>query len=307
MIRVHPGSWDATAGATVTEAEGAHMSSKRPWLIGCGIGCGAALLVAGIFAGGSYFFIKRTVRQAEDFSARVEEMNDRFGPVEEHRLPVDEVSRHNSVAQFLAVREELRDDIDDLEVRLGRLADRKGDGGFGPLDVLVLTKELPGLVSGLLDYLSVRTEVLLRNDMSFGEYLYLYAVIYYGELGFSPEDGPPFQLISEDDEDGQRWNRKEEVVRQERNQRIRAIVNDLALPMLRRQLEDAELAGEGNDEWREQLATEIARLEDYRSGMPWEKGLPPDLRGWVDDLRKPLEDSYSAMINPIEIGTYDQD
>lgn len=282
------------------------MSSKQPWLIGCGIGCGAAILVIGTLLGGSYFFLKRTQRQAEDFSARVEEMTGRFGPLEDHRLPLGEADRRESVARFLTIREELSDPIADLEDRLERLAHRAEDGGFGPLDVLALTRDLPGLVSALLDYLSLRTEALLGRDMSLGEYLYLYAVVYYASLQNRPDDGPPFQLISESEDDSPRWDRDEDLVRREREQRVRAIVHDLTLPMLRRQLEEATEQGEGTEAWRASLAAEVERLEEYPSALPWEEGLPAGLETWIDELGQRLQASYSPMLNPIEIGTYDQ-
>jgi hypothetical protein len=281
------------------------VSSKRPWLIGCGIGCAAAILVVGLVLTGSYFFLKRSTRQAEDFSARVEEMNERFGPLEDHRLAVDPDARRESVARFLAVREELHPAIVNLEGQVERLADRANDGRFGLVDMVVMTRDLPRLVSTLLDYLSLRADVLLSHDMSLGEYLYLYAVVYYVALGNSPDDGPPFPLISDADERPQRWNQDETKVRRERTQKIRAILHDLALPMLQRQLEDAD--GHGEESWRTQLAAEIDRMERHPSTLPWEDDLPADLRGWIDAERGPLQSSYSPLLNPIEVGTHDQE
>jgi hypothetical protein len=162
-----------------------------------------------------------------------------------------------------------------------------------------------GLVPRLIGFYTDRAGALLECEMGTGEYLYLYVLTYYAWLEKSPADGPPFQLVG-DDEQGRGWKSEfgdadEAEVRERRLERVLPRLNRLALPMLRNQLAALDASDSPIDtDWREALAAEIRAVEADPDRLPWQDGLPAVAATSLAPYRDRLAASYSEMCNVLE-------
>jgi len=151
--------------------------------------------------------------------------------------------------------------------------------------------------------ISARGQALLEAGVGPGEYLYIYSIAYYSWLGKSPADGPAFTLVGDDEGDnrGRRAGQDEFDVREQRRELILTRLNERLLPMLRRQLEALDERDAAEPRWRRQLAAEITAMESDPFRIPWRDIVPEPIAASLEPYRRPLESSYSALCNPLEI------
>ncbi len=73
--------------------------------------------------------------------------------------------------------------------------------------------------------------------------------------------------------------------------------------MLRRQLAaaEAESSGDGGDAWVEELALEIARLEQDPGRIPWMDGLPQQIEASLAPYREHLDELQCEATLPLEL------
>jgi hypothetical protein len=170
----------------------------------------------------------------------------------------------------------------------------------------VLTKIKTGLelVPLMAEFIKIRTQALLDEGMGMGEYYYLYVIVYYSWLGKSPADGPPFEIMDEDDEDvSVVWrSRRRERMEARLDLTLRRL-NRQILPMLHNQYKKLTEGGVpgAKEQWRRKLAAEIEAMESDGFRLPWQDGLPEVLEASLKYYRVRLEESYSELVNPIEI------
>ena len=115
----------------------------------------------------------------------------------------------------------------------------------------------------------------------------------------SPADGPPFTLVSGDD-DGDHGGGDEFEVREKRLEEILTRTNRNLLAMMRNQL--ADLEEDERDPWRRTVAEEVAAMESDPYRLPWRDGLPEPLLRSLEPYRERLEATYSPLCNPVEAG-----
>lgn len=281
------------------------MGSARNWLIGCGIGCGlAVILVFGLGAAG-FFGVRSLVKRAEGLDAARDSLTARFGEAEAWAPPADGSLAPARVEAFLAARRLMAPEREQASRTLAR---PDGEGG-------VTAKISAGvnLVPHLLSLIGARDRALLQAGMGPGEYRFLFAVAFYGLLGKDPADGPGFVVSGDSgDREGDNWTfgtrqggggGDPEEVRRRRGIDVRETLNAALGENLRRQLAalDAAGPGTGDADWRAQLAAEVAALKAEPRRLAWEQGLPAGLRAALEPRRAELEASYDALTGALEL------
>lgn len=282
-------------------------STASKWLIGCGIGCGVVIIILILAGVGGYLFIKNIIDGFEETEAIMDTLTERFGRMSDFCPDPDGSVRAEQLEIFLAVRDSTAQARESLERAMSILSDmdsrdQSGEESFPH----VLTKIKTGieLVPLMAEFIRSRTQALLDEEMGMGEYYYLYVIVYYSWLGKSPADGPPFELMDEDDEEDRiGWRRRRHQHSEERMELILRQLNRQILPMLYNQYEKLTEGGvaRAEEQWRITLETEIEAMESDSFRLPWQDGLPEGLEASLKPYRMRLEESYSVLVNPIEI------
>jgi len=285
------------------------------WLMGCGIGCGAIIIIAIIVIVGAYFFVKDKVDYVKEIEATSEELEDRYGQVRDFTPDPSGAISPDRIETFLTIRENtefLRNRMErHFESFSGDIEDvEQEDESFWT--IVNLVKKGIGIIPKIVEYYRERNEILLGEGMGLGEYYYIYVIGYYSWLNKSIEDGPKFPLMDSDefgnfkwqnfDENYQDYEEFGEDVRDKRKRRIIRKIHRVIVPMMERQLR--ELMDEQNRDsaWQNTLESEIELLDESSRRIPWEDGLPEVIEISLQPYRDRFETSYNAMVNPLEIG-----
>ena len=280
-------------------------STASKWLTGCGVGCGAIFLV--MFAVGTwgFLFVKSKMQGFAEAETASHELRQKYGRLEDFRPAPDGRIAPERMEVFLKVRENLAPARRTLESSFQDLAegiDQASDGQESFPQVLDIIGQAFGMVPKLGRFQAERNHELLASGMSPGEYFYVYVLAYYTWLHKSPGDGPRFRIQGQENvnHDGPE---EEPDVRQERIATLTRQARRVFLAMLRNQQAGLEggLAEAPPDPWRKALAREIEALESSPSHLPWQGGLPAAIEASLQPFRTKLEQSYSPLINPLEL------
>lgn len=280
-------------------------SSTKKWFIGCGIGCGAVILIGVILIASGYFFIKNIVGEFKDTEAMTEVLTERFGRIPDFCPDPEGTIRPERIEAFLSARDgfaPVRERITKSMEALSRGRDKDEVEVEKPKSVLTMMRLGFGIIPQTAEFIKTRNEALLDSEMGLGEYYYIYVVAYYSWLGKAPEDGPDFQIVGPDEEgDFGYWDREDSKER--RRERLLRRLNRMLLPMLHNQLEKliAEGGAKASGEWRQILEREIEALEEDRERLLWQDSLPEVIEASLRPCRDRLEASYNPMTNPLEV------
>lgn len=287
----------------------------KKWAIGCGIGCGAFLLIIGLLVGGGIFAGKRIQERAETMESSFEAVKVEFGASTDFTPPAGGFVGPDRMEAFFAAREAmapLRADLDRTLITLD------GDANF-------LEKARAGfkLIPELMDFIEDRNHALTEAGMGLGEYQYVYTLLAYALCEKDLADGPKFTLVSNEDEnDGDGWNfntgdEDEEDVRERRIRDLRRMINDFQVRVMENQLKavdgefvdgsSMDLGGLDRESWRSQLEAELGSLREERLKLMWEDGLPDHLAASLEPYRTRFEESYDPMTSVLEMGLVDHD
>lgn len=282
-------------------------STTTKWLIGCGIGCGVVIILAIILGVSGFFFVRNIVEGFKETETLMDTITERYGQVEEFCPNPDGTIRTARLEAFLSVRRAMTLAAEELENSMNILSyDRREEEYKEEPAPGTLTKIRTGfrLVSQIAEFYKSRNQALLDAEMGLGEYYFIYVVSYFSWLGKSPADGPPFQIVSEEDE------RRGIVVRRRRQETLEDRLDYMLkricrqiLPMLQNQyakLTESDVSG-AKEPWGKELASEIEAMESDRFRLPWQDKLPEVLKSSLEPFRTRLEASYRAQLNPFEI------
>jgi hypothetical protein len=276
------------------------VTTGRRWLLGCGIGCGA-LLVLGVgscIVGALY--LKHTFRGIEKANSSYETLIAEMGEVGAYVPPPDGVPPSERLELFAAVREDTAEARASVESAMAALPPpelaEKGD-------VVDTIRVGLGLLGDLIDdigtYLQARNQALLQRRMSAGEYVYIYTLVYYSWLGHRPAEAPELRQgpdgvrVGMFDDEGSLFS--EPAVRR----RYRRYVLGMTRARLASLAPEAEESDEGDR--RSRLEREIQRLELDPGHVLWQDGLPPEVESALRPFRERLEANWSASTNRIEL------
>lgn len=275
-------------------------SSTRKWLIGCGIGCGVIIVIAILVGLGGYLFIRNIVQGFEDSEAIMSALTERYGRVEEYCPEPDGIIFPDRMEAFLAAREAIRLDREELEKSvqiLDRAEFEKEVERDSSGSVFKKVRIGFGLVPQIADFFKARNQALLDVGMGIGEYYYLYLVVYFSWLKKSVVDGPSFRMIG--DEDYRNWD--DEQSREIRLDMTLRRLHRMLLPMLENQYGKLQEDPGAQKIWTQVLAGEIEAMHADRYRMIWQDGLPDVISSSLEPFRQRLEESYSPLLNTLEI------
>ena len=276
-------------------------SSAKKWLIGCGIGCGVIVVIAILVGLGGYLFIRNIVQGFQDSEAIMSTLTERYGRIKEYCPEPDGIIHPDRLEAFLAARDVMQPDREKLEKSV-RILDRDEyeeeearDSSGGVIEKIRVGF---GLVPQIADFFKARNQALLDVGMGMGEYYYLYTVVYFSWLRKPVLDGPPFQMMG--DEEYRDWDSEESrEVRQDMTLRR---LHRMLLPILENQYGKLIENPGAEKDWIQALAREIEAMQTDRYRMLWQDGLPAVISSSLEPFRQHLEKSYSPLLNTFEIG-----
>ena len=279
-------------------------SSTKKWLIGCGIGCGAILLIVILLVMGGFFFVRNIVHGFKDTEVLMDTLVEQHGEIQEYSPDPDGAIKPERLEAFLEAREAIAPAREELE-RSFRILEEGRDEETGDEESRSVFKRIKtgfGMIPQISDFYKSHVLALIDVEMGMGEYYYIYTVTYYSWLGKSALDGSDFQISG--DNEGYRYrnwdNEETEEVRRDITFRW---LHRITLPMLQKQYEkltegDVPRIQSG---WRKALQAEIEAMESNRYRLIWQDGLPEVIKKSLEPYRQRLEDSYSPLTNALEI------
>jgi hypothetical protein len=291
-------------------------NNTSKWLTGCGIGCAIIIAIAVLIILVGYLFVKNTIDEFQDTETSTELVEVRFGDARDFCPRADGKIEAERIEAFLAVRDSISGVGAELEKTLRIITGEIEKAENNEIKPFKMIMKIVGkgfkAIPLLVEFYRVRNYALLDADIGMGEYYYIYVLAYYSFLGKSPEDGPDFQLVGENNDGKNNWHfdgSKEDMdgykekVKRERRKRIRKKINRLFLSMLNCQLEKLEQSGSLNQHsfLKKKLKNEIQALEEDQERIPWQDGLPEVFGSSLKPFEMRLKKSYKKMINAVEL------
>jgi len=275
-------------------------------LMGCGIGCGAIILILIGLGVSGYLFVKDKFKDFEAVETLSKQLDAEYGPASQFTPSEDTIS-DAKIAVFLKIRQSVADAAANLSDKSSSIKDKidemEHNDDSSVSDVLFLIKQGMGSFPKIAEYLKARNQTMLENNMGLGEYYFIYITSYFSYLKNSPEDGPPFPVMeNKGSSSGIHVEVKTSSGRKNsikyRGMIITGYIQDMVVPMLKRLLKK----GVNNQELADAIKQELVLIDKDSSRLPWQDGLPAK---WLKVLEKhkiALENSYYKVTNPIELG-----
>jgi len=280
--------------------------TTKKWAIGCGIGCGAVVVLCLVLIILGVFFLKDMVTSFEETGELTKSLNELYGEVDDFAPSLDGRIPYERMQAFLYVRDQLgpaRDSLSETIDFLESVGDQNKDEKGRRIGVAIRAiKAGFGLIPQIGEYYTRRSRALLEVEMGLGEYLYIYILSYYSMLGKSPGEGPGFRLMQGDVKWGLNdWNREDNL--EERNSQMTERVHAFVLAMLKNlepQL-DVPSSNPDEEEWKGIFLSEIQILEANPLRIPWQDGLPFVIEASLRPFLSRLENTYSPQVNVLEL------
>ncbi|MCP4155111.1 MAG: hypothetical protein GY757_45725 [bacterium] len=289
------------------------------WALGCGIGCGVIILLIVLVVAGGYYLIKDTITAFEETSETMERLVKLHGEAKDYCPNPDGTINAPRMEAFLKVRESLTPMLDEmnkeLELFISKIERSHKENDESMMTVVSISRSVLKIIPRLGKYYTYRNKKLIEVDMGLGEYFYIYSLAYYSYLGKSPNDGPDLSFfekhqksggfdisnIRAEKEPGQ--NRHSKEAKEKRKRKFYSHVGRIILTLMQNQLEklNQTTTTAEQDGWLKTLTEEVAAMEKDPTRLPWKDGLPEVLENSMKDFKKRLEQSYRAVLNPIEL------
>lgn len=261
-------------------------SAGQKWLIGCGIGCVALVLLAVIAGTGACYMFKDFAEDFQEVQASHSALIAEFGDPDEFIPATHGSMTPERIETFLAVRAGLEESRAKMHALFEKFPP---DEGSGFMMFFKVAGGFAGMIGDIVDFVDARNNLLLDQRMGDGEYFYIYTVVYHSWLEHDLADGPMH--------DGQRIFDGADstfgVNESYRNYR------EFMLAVLRNQLD--ALPESADEAWRTRLLEEIDTTDRDRRHVVWRGDLPPALEASLAPYRAELEAAYDAETNCFEL------
>lgn len=263
--------------------------SAQKWLLGCGIGCGLALLLVALLIGGGVYFFRDVADSFKGAGDRGLALQERFGEPGQYTPPPAGAVPPSRMEAFLAVRDTLASDRERFARTFASFEALQQHERSGRRDFAAVLHAVRGglaLAPLMGDFLERRNEALAAHDMGLGEYAYIYTLAYHVHLGHPASDGPRDVKVGDD----------------EHLRNMRPRLRGALLSMLRNQLAAVEReAPRAGNAWVDSLRAEIAALQADPARLPWQDGLPPAIAASMAPHHERLAATYEPLSNPFEL------
>ena len=256
--------------------------SGKKWLVGCGVGCGAVVLLGILLTVGGSLYMMKPFNKAVDAQKALEA---EYGTRETYIPPAEGITP-DRLEVFMAVRRDLLPICEEF---------RKIGDSFAAMDELDkdgdepskgeifhamkgLTGSIFGMVGNIGRFTELRNQALLEGGMSLGEYIWVYVLVYNSWQGEVPRrdfDG---------DAEGDMSSKEQKVVRE----------------MVLRHAEALASAGMAAEAtlWNE----EADRMKRSETGVPFKDGtLPEELIRVFEPYSRKLESLYCEATSSFEM------
>jgi hypothetical protein len=266
------------------------------WVKGCLGGCGVFLLLVMMLMA---FVCNRIGKVVKDVSRAEDSMEELISAEGDFKgyVPAGDVSLTvDRVERFVRIREELQgnqdvlsqvfqefpiQDLKDLDAKNKEMKFRQ---------VWNIGRKFAGLLNPVGAYIADRNEMLLREQMSIGEYSWIYSVTYYSWLKHDMATVPKLggeDLGSFGDDDSP----LSQTTQRHRYRRV--MLKILANRVESRPDDTSEL-------WTD-LERELRRMENAPSAIFWEAGLPEGEAMILEPFRDRLEATWHDDSNVLEL------
>ena len=267
------------------------------WVKGCGIGCGAMVLIAILIFVGGGLWIRGIFDGVRDLSDSEDELVETHGAPGDYVPAADQSIPPLRIEIFLAVRDSMSSGWDDLESACTALPDKVESARGGPRKAFAVLTGLAGMVNPIAEHLDRRNRLLLDAGMGLGEYLHIYTTAYYGWLGKDPGAGPAAET------GGMRemmFSGEDATYSQERCFKES---RRLMLGFLRNAIKSLPGSAEpgGDPALADRLAAELRRCEFQPTVLPWTEGLPTAAEASLVPYRDRLISAWNGPSNCFEL------
>ncbi|MCP4293557.1 MAG: hypothetical protein GY780_17155 [bacterium] len=266
-------------------------------LKGCGIGCGAVSILIMIVIGSLAFFVKDMTRDYKEVAKSEEQLSDIYGQPAEFQLSVGGLPTADRIEAFITIREQQAEWRQNVALAFDQfLVQKEGSGGLRHFFKLV--QSTTEMAPSLAGFWMSRNGALLENEMSPGEYSYLYCLAYYSYLSYDPGDGAQDTDLDFARNSGAGINIDVdgELNSDERKDLAWRRVHQLMLPLL----ESVDRTG-ADAAWLTELDLELGLLRESELRYPWSSGAPRLLADVFRPYRRQLEIQYNIKVNPVEL------
>jgi hypothetical protein len=257
--------------------------TTKKWLLGCGVGCGAVILLGILLMIGGSFVMMRPFKKA--ITAR-EALDEKYGGQAEYTPTFDGAIAADRLETFLQVRQALMAKCGEF-AQAERQFERLDELGEDPPKRVILeeffnlTKTVIGMGPRMGDFFHARNTALLEAGMGRSEYTYIYVLAYHHHLHPDIED--------EDLMLGSRHltRRVQQVLAQILRNQLSSLEENAAAAA-----EDLATGGLDPESWRESLQNEVWLLENHPRRLPWQDGLPVAIASSLEPYRTRLDELY---------------
>lgn len=269
-------------------------STASKWIAGCGIGCLVVIAIAAVLVYGGYTFVRGTIEGANEVKQSQAALDAALPSIGEFVPWPDGAVPPDRVASFLEVRSALAERRQELSGTVEHLDKVNDEGSFW--SKLGSLRKGAGVSTEMFDFLAVRNDTLLQNQMGLGEYAYIYATVYYAWLGHDPEDmggrvrnrGRASGGVIVNTDAGVEGSMVGEYRR-------------IMIAMLRRQVQSAKLEGSLDQQGIDVIETELERLILDAERLPWQDGVPAAIAANLEPYRDELDSTYDARTQIFEL------
>ncbi len=284
------------------------MGKEYPkWLVGCGVGCLAVLVVVFIIGLGGVLTVRKVAGGFKEAQQAVSRVEGEFGPPEAYTPEADGRIPADRIEAFLAVREATSTVRGRLGARVEELEAMTGDQDpqqkSGLRKFLTVMRTGAGAIPRIAEFERNRADALMAKRMGLGEYWYIYSLAYYSSLKKDPGDGPS-RLQTQDGGDNIRLDDHTDPqdIRESRRSKMSRQINRFFRRVLGNGVRDSRPAEKSPEKtpWVQAAEKELAALEEKPDRIPWEDGLPPQIEESVRPFRDKLDRSYDPILSPLE-------
>ena len=263
------------------------------WLKGCLTGCAVLLVLVVILMTVVCQQLKGMVQGMIQAEASYDQLLQELGDFDEYNPGAQVSVTADQMERFLKVRESMVDDragldqvLRDFNLDEALEEESKWRKAFGVLSAVT------GLLNPAGEYIAARNGKLLEEEMSIGEYAWIYGITYYSWLGNDLTSGPELTFQGETGElfqDGE-----SPLSPREQHRRYRRVMDSL----FRNQIGGLP---EGESARREELEREYGRFENAPRTVLWEGGLPDADAMVLEPYRDRLEATWHPPTNLMEM------
>lgn len=257
----------------------------RKWLVGCGVGCAVAALLAIIVTVGGGILLTRPFNRAVSSQTELTAVH---GERDEF-VPATTTFERDRIKAFVIVRKELLPicaKFEEIAAKFQAVEELDEDGddvsaGEAMKTVLPVVGAAMGIAGNIGRHSEARNQALLAQDMGLGEYIWYYVLIYNSWLGY------PANQDFDDGESSGGYSPGERRV-------ISALLANHA-----EGLREAGAAAEA-DLWQ----AEAGAVLESETGVPFGPGgLPDRYAALLEPARGKLEAMYCAATSSFELGS----